>query len=69
MINQFGPRDPSVWTRNEQLLGRGFGGIPLDNVGVQYGLKALQNGGDQRRAVSQGESGNRRFECGYRLSG
>lgn len=44
MINQFGPRDPSVWTRNEQLLGRGFGGIPLDNVGVQYGLKALQNG-------------------------
>ena len=44
MINQFGPREPSVWTRNEQLLGRGFGGIPLDNVGVQYGLKALQNG-------------------------
>ena len=44
MINQFGPRAPSVWTRNEQLLGRGFGGIPLDNVGVQYGLKALQNG-------------------------
>ena len=44
MINQFGPRDPSVWSSNEQLLGRGFGGIPLDNVGVQYGLKALQNG-------------------------
>lgn len=44
MKNQFGPRDPSVWSANEQRLGRSFGGIPLDNVGVQYGLKALQNG-------------------------
>ena len=44
MINQFGPRESSVWSANEQLLGRGFGGIPLDNVGVQYGLKALQSG-------------------------
>ncbi|MCH8498695.1 MAG: DUF6351 family protein [Marinobacter sp.] len=44
MINQFGERPPEVWSENEQLLGRGFAGIPLDNVGVQYGLKALQNG-------------------------
>ena len=44
MINQFGERPPEVWTENEQLLGRGFAALPLDNVGVQYGLKALQQG-------------------------
>ncbi len=44
MRNQFGERPPEVWSANEQLLGRGFTGIPLDNVGVQYGLGALQNG-------------------------
>lgn len=44
MVNQFGVRPSSVWSPNEQLLGHGFTGIPLDNVGVQYGLKALQAG-------------------------
>jgi len=44
MINVFGPRPREVWSANEQLLGRGFGGIPLDNVGVQYGLQALRQG-------------------------
>lgn len=42
MINIFGARQPEVWSANEQLLGRGFAGIPLDNVGVQYGLASLQ---------------------------
>jgi len=44
MINVFGPREPAVWSANEKLLGRGFGGFPVDNVGVQYGLGALQAG-------------------------
>lgn len=44
MKSQFGPRAVEVWSPNEQLLGKGFGGIPLDNVGVQYGLKSLQAG-------------------------
>ncbi|WP_354698752.1 hypothetical protein DSM112329_04444 [Paraconexibacter sp. AEG42_29] len=43
-INVFGPRDQSVWTKNERALGRGFAGIAVDNVGVQYGLKALAAG-------------------------
>jgi Tannase-like family of unknown function (DUF6351) len=43
-INVFGPRPPAEWSPNEQLLGHGFAGIPIDNVGVQYGLKALQEG-------------------------
>ncbi|PSF07595.1 DUF6351 family protein [Marinobacter halophilus] len=44
MVNQFGERPPEVWSENEQLLGRGFAGLPLDNEGVQYGLRALQEG-------------------------
>ena len=44
MINVLGPRSPSVWTDAEQQLGRGFAGLPLDNVGVQYGLDALKKG-------------------------
>ena len=44
MINVFGPRDPSVWTEVERRIGRGFAGLPLDNVGVQYGLEALRAG-------------------------
>jgi Tannase-like family of unknown function (DUF6351) len=42
-INILAPREQSTWSANEQLLGRGFAGIPVDNVGVQYGLAALQN--------------------------
>jgi hypothetical protein len=44
MINVLGPRSPSVWIDAEQQLGRGFAGLPLDNVGVQYGLDALKKG-------------------------
>jgi hypothetical protein len=43
-INVFGPRPPSDWGANEQALGRGFAGVPVDNVGVEYGLKPLQQG-------------------------
>jgi Tannase-like family of unknown function (DUF6351) len=41
-INVLGPRPESVWTPQEKKIGRGFAGVPTDNVGVQYGLKALQ---------------------------
>ncbi len=67
MVTQFGPRDSSVWTANEQLLGRGFGGIPLDNVGVQYGLGALQSGlitGQQFLQVNR-EIGGLNVDIGY----
>src|SRR5947209_2332564 len=40
-INVFGPRPPSDWSANERKLGHGFAGVPVDNVGVQYGLSAL----------------------------
>ncbi|MDL0429538.1 DUF6351 family protein [Marinobacter sp. TBZ242] len=56
MSSQFGERLPQAWSPNEQLLSRGFTGIPLDNTGVQYGLKALQEGvitGDQFLAVNR----------------
>jgi Tannase-like family of unknown function (DUF6351) len=43
-INVFGPRVPDVWSANEKKLGRGFAGVPVDNVGVQYGLAALRAG-------------------------
>jgi hypothetical protein len=44
MINVLGPRPQNTWIAAEQAAGRGFAGLPLDNVGVQYGLKALQAG-------------------------
>ncbi len=44
MINVFGPRPPALWGPQEQEIGRGFAGLPLDNVGVQYGLEALRAG-------------------------
>jgi hypothetical protein len=43
-INVFGPRPASDWGPQEQKIGRGFAGIPVDNVGVQYGLGALRSG-------------------------
>ncbi len=43
-INVFGPRPQSVWSPQEKTIGHGFAGIPVDNVGVQYGLGALQSG-------------------------
>jgi len=39
----WGRRPPSIWSAVEQLIGRGFANRPLDNVGVQYGLRALQS--------------------------
>ncbi len=44
MINVFGPRDRSRWATPEQSIARGFAGAPIDNVGVQYALVALQKG-------------------------
>jgi hypothetical protein len=44
MINDFGPRPPSAWSANEKKLGHGFAGLPIDNVGVEYGLVPLQQG-------------------------
>ena len=43
-INVFGPRPKSVWTPQEKQIGRGFADTPVDNVGVQYGLRALKDG-------------------------
>ncbi|HYZ28742.1 MAG TPA: DUF6351 family protein, partial [Thermoleophilaceae bacterium] len=44
MINVFGPRPEELWTPQEKRIGRGFGGLPLGDVGVQYGLEALKKG-------------------------
>ncbi len=43
-INVFAPRPQSVWSANERKLGHGFAGVPVDNVGVQYGLSSLRSG-------------------------
>lgn len=43
-INVFGPRPSEDWIAPEITNGKGFAGFPLDNVGVQYGLLALQQG-------------------------
>ncbi|MEA2349834.1 MAG: hypothetical protein QOG86_775 [Thermoleophilaceae bacterium] len=42
MINVMGPRRKSVWSPMEKKVGHGFSGIPLDNVGLQFGLRALR---------------------------
>jgi len=42
--NMTGVRPASVWTQTEKKAGHGFGGIPLANTGVQYGLEALKAG-------------------------
>ncbi len=42
-INVFGPRKQKVWSKNERKLGRGFAGVAVDNIGVQYGLGALES--------------------------
>ncbi|MCQ8896695.1 DUF6351 family protein [Limnobacter humi] len=44
MNTQFGSRPPERWSANEKKIGRGFTGLPLDNIGVQYGLGALKQG-------------------------
>jgi hypothetical protein len=43
-VNIFGRDQRSVWSPNEVRLGHGFAGVPVDNVGVQYGLAALKLG-------------------------
>jgi len=40
----FGQRPADVWSTPEAELGRGFANRPYDNVGVQYGLAALESG-------------------------
>lgn len=42
--NLLGPRGPAVWSAAEKRIGHGFTGLPIDNVGVQYGLDALRTG-------------------------
>jgi hypothetical protein len=44
MVNVFGRRGQSSWGPVERQLGRGFAGRPFDNVGIEYGRKALLNG-------------------------
>jgi hypothetical protein len=44
MINVFGPRPEALWGSAEKKLGYGFAGRPVGNVGVQYGLRALEEG-------------------------
>ena len=43
-IAVYGSRPEPEWGSVEQQIGRGFANRPLDNVGVRYGLRALQNG-------------------------
>ncbi len=44
MVNVFGPRPAESWGPIEKQIGSGFAGRPYDNVGVQYGLRALLAG-------------------------
>ncbi len=44
MVNVFGRRPPSKWTKVERKLGSGFADRPWDNEGVPYGLEALKAG-------------------------
>jgi hypothetical protein len=44
MINVFGPRPESSWIPAEKAVGHGFAGLPLGDVGVQWGLGALEKG-------------------------
>ena len=44
MMNVFGPRPESQWGPVEKKIGHGFAGLPVDNVGVEYGLKPLLDG-------------------------
>lgn len=39
-----GRRRPASWTPQEKRAGHGFVGLPIGNVGVQYGLAALNAG-------------------------
>jgi len=51
MINVFGPRPASLWSPVEKQLGHGFAGLPIDNVGVQYGPRRADRRHDHARRV------------------
>jgi hypothetical protein len=42
VTNLLGRQSPSEWDQQEKAAGHGFGAVPIDNIGVQYGLGALQ---------------------------
>jgi hypothetical protein len=42
MVNVLGRRPQSVWSDMEKRAGHGFAGQPFGNVGIQYGLSALE---------------------------
>jgi Tannase-like family of unknown function (DUF6351) len=44
MINVFGQRPENLWGPVEKKIGHGFAGLPIDNVGAQYGLQGLKEG-------------------------
>ncbi|MCW3069080.1 MAG: hypothetical protein JWL67_1705 [Solirubrobacterales bacterium] len=44
MVNVLGQRPEKLWGPVEKQLGHGFAGLPVDNVGVQYGLQGLKEG-------------------------
>jgi hypothetical protein len=44
-VNVLGTRPPERWGKIEQQIGHGFANRPYDNVGLIYGLRALQSGG------------------------
>ncbi|MEH1127117.1 DUF6351 family protein [Micromonospora sp. CPCC 206061] len=44
LVAVFGQRPQRLWTPAERAAGFGFAKLPFDNVGVQYGLRALQAG-------------------------
>jgi hypothetical protein len=44
MINVFGPRPQSVWSAPEKAIGHGFAGLPISDVGLQFGLVPLMKG-------------------------
>jgi hypothetical protein len=43
-INIFGRQPKSEWDKQEKAAGHGFAGLPLGNVGILYGLSALEQG-------------------------
>lgn len=43
-VAQFGRRPSDAWGNVERRIGEGFANRPYDNVGVQYGLRALESG-------------------------
>jgi hypothetical protein len=62
MINVFGPRPPQLWGPQEQQIGRGFAGLPLDNIGVQYGLEAMKRGAITAAQFVELRKGGRRHD-------